>query len=68
MQTFCQIVVVVFLAIGFFASVKESFEGKKAKEPDGFHGFVITVIVSVVLWAAMYGSGALSQLIPVAAQ
>lgn len=50
-MNWAQWALVVLLVIGFFRTVREDFEGKPAKEPMGFAGFVGSVIAfGSVMW------------------
>jgi membrane protease YdiL (CAAX protease family) len=58
MQEFCQWAVLAHLILIFFTCVHLDFNGRKAKEPDGFSGFVGTLIIVGLFALAYYGSGA----------
>ena len=61
---FCQILLLLLIAIGFFHSLYTDFNGVREKEPYGFAGAVGTVIVGLVLLLIYWKAGAFSLLLP----
>lgn len=64
MQTFCQVLIVLALIVGFFSMVQQDFSGREYKPPGGFPGFVITLVVSAIFWTVYYFAGVFSTLVP----
>jgi len=62
-QVCCQIVFVVMQVLGFFQMVYFDFNGREAKRPSGFPGFIASCIVIVIGVAMAYGAGMYSTLI-----
>lgn len=60
MELFCQWVLLVLFAIGFLHSTYIDFEGREAKAPGGFGGFVSTCVVHVLLWLVYWKVGVFS--------
>ena len=60
-MSWSQITLLVLMGLGFLKSVREEFEGRPAKEPHGFVGFIGTVIAFVVVgwlyWHSWFWSG-----------
>jgi hypothetical protein len=61
-QTVCQIGVVLSMTLTFFVCVKYDFEGRKAKEPAGFRGFIGSIVGTAVMAALYWGAGAFDLL------
>lgn len=59
---YCQIIILILLAIGFISSLRVSRNGRPAKEPDGFVGVLLTIIVAAVFFTIYWKAGAFSLL------
>lgn len=57
-----QILITVFLIIGFFATIYWDIEGRAAREPAGFKGVVVTIILYAVIFLLYYKAGLFSTL------
>lgn len=62
MKQFCQVLIAVMMIAGFFKSMYENFHGREAKQPWGFSGAVIDVLVSIVAVIVYWYAGAFSEL------
>ncbi len=62
MQLSCQILVAIWMAFNFFVTVYWDFNGKKAKDPQGFGGFVGTCVIIALFTWMLWGAGAFSEL------
>lgn len=56
----CQIVLLLLMAISMLFNMRNDINGRPAKEPDGFFGVVITMIVMAILIFIFYHAGAFS--------
>jgi hypothetical protein len=59
----CQICIVIGLGIQFFRNLYVDFNGRKAKEPEGFKGSIATVLALVLASLIYLGAGAFSTFI-----
>lgn len=57
MQLFCQSFLIFGLIFNFLICVKYAFEGRKARQPQGFLGFVAAVIITLIHAAIYWGAG-----------
>jgi len=62
MKTFCQILIVLFIVIGFFYGLYQDFHGRESREPYGYSGAIITIVVFALMFLVIFGAGALSEL------
>ena len=62
-QKFCQVFLVFELLIGYFVMVYSDFNGREAKQPPGFTGFVASCIIVILKGLILYGSGVLSSIV-----
>ena len=60
MKIACQIAILALQALAFFVCVYQDFNGRKPQEPGGFPGFVSTLIITALLFAAHYAAGSFS--------
>jgi hypothetical protein len=60
MMLFCQCLLLAVVVMGFFRIVYQDFNGRPAKEPAGFNGFIGTVVAVALVGALYYGAGAFS--------
>lgn len=61
MKFACQILVVLLLGMGFFHGLYEDFEGRKAHEPWGFSGAIVTIVVTAVVVVLYACAGLFSE-------
>jgi glucan phosphoethanolaminetransferase (alkaline phosphatase superfamily) len=61
-QTICQWLLVLLLAVSFFANVYQDFHGRPSRDAGGFVGFVVTCVVTVLILLVFFGAGAFSAL------
>ena len=64
MKLFCQWIIVACVVWSFFKEVHNDFEGRPAKEPMGFPGFIGTIIAIVFACWLYYAAGAWSLILP----
>ena len=60
---FCQIIIAILLLAGFLRILYTDFNGVKAREPAGFSGAIITLIVYALLALCYWHAGAFSTLL-----
>jgi len=59
---FCQAVIFFMLLAGLFVGLYHDFYGKKAREPYGYSGAVVSILITVLLFVLYYHAGAFSKL------
>jgi hypothetical protein len=62
LQVICQWLLLIQLIAGFFVMVYQDFNGRKAKPPEGFSGFIGSIIGQTLICAVTYFAGALSAI------
>ena len=62
METFCQILLVLWLAFGYLGCVHSDFHGKVASKPQGFQGFIVTTVILFILMFIYTKAGAFDKL------
>lgn len=61
---YCQYIILALQVVSFFVLVHQDFYGKKSREPYGFTGFVITLILCAAFAFVYWKAGAFSLIIP----
>ena len=56
--TTCRVMLIAYLVLSFFYGTWGDFNGRDAKQPGGFRGFIGTLVVIAILAATLYGAGA----------
>lgn len=64
MHTFCQWLMLVHLIALLFVGLYQDFNGRKAKEPFGFTGAVLTVVVTALMFVIYYAAGGFTRILP----
>lgn len=62
MEIFCQILIVVNVLGNFFMCVYINFNGREARGPNGFPGFIGSFIVVGLALSVCWGAGLFSRL------
>lgn len=57
----CQLIILALFVWGFFASLRSDFHGRKAREPYGFQGAVITVVLHGMMFFVYWVAGAFTE-------
>lgn len=61
---YCQIAIACLLFLGFLLAVHWDFNGKPAKPPNGFSGFISSIVIYALLAWLYISAGAFSELLP----
>ena len=64
LQSISQWAVLSATVLGFFITLRSCFIFKKAQEPLGFVGAVVTIVFYGVAFVLLWQAGALSRLLP----
>jgi len=62
MQQVCQWLILIMLSVSLFASLHADFYGRKAREPYGFVGAIVTLVLIGLFFLVYYKAGALSTI------
>jgi len=63
MKLASQIILLAFVALTLFRTLKEDFDGRPAREPSGYKGAWTTIVAIVLVCFLYYKAGALSLII-----
>lgn len=60
---YAQIIIVFLQLLGLMLCIKRDIEGREAQKPLGFHGVVVTLVVTATLSILYFLCGTYSQLL-----
>lgn len=63
-QTICQWVILINMIFNFIFLVRIDINGRPAREPTGFAGFVGTCVAITVIFVVLYFGGCFSTIFP----